>query len=164
MEILKIITIPGQLISKKNNQEVHVFSGHGSIGHKKAWRLYEKEALEFLKSVEPFPESTKWPIYLHIYHYRKDKRQFDFLNLAQGICDVLQGDLKIKTKEYRHQIIPEDNTAHIIPVMESCFSGWEICKERPRTVLTFTDDVWEWHQDLNKQEVIQMLERYSENK
>jgi len=141
MKILKTITIPGQLISKKNNLMAVKYGNFIKVTHKKAWKDYEKVALKFLKGIEPL-ETDTWPVYLHIYHYRKDRRAFDYVNLAQGILDIIQGDLTIKTIDLRHQIVPEDDMRHIIPVMESAFAGWEISKEMPRTVLTFTDEAY----------------------
>jgi len=141
MKILKTIIIPGQLISKKNNLMAVRFGTFIKVTHKKPWKLYEKEALKYLKGIEPL-QTDNWPVYLHIYHYRKDKRAFDYVNLAQGILDILQGDLTIRTKDLRHQIIPEDDMHHIIPVMESTYAGWEISRDMPRTLLTFTDEAY----------------------
>lgn len=162
MKILKIITIPGQLISKKNNMMAIRFGGHASINHKKPWKEYEKQALEFLKKIEPI-KSDVWPIYMHVYHYRRTKAAFDYNNLVQGVCDVLQGDFRIKTKDFRHQIIPEDDMKHLIPILEGPYAGWEVCKEMPRTVITFTTDPYYLEsKDLTKQGVMKMLEEYSE--
>ena len=134
------------------------FGGHSRITHKKPWREYEKKALEYLKQIEPIQSDT-WPIYMHIYHYRRDKRAFDDNNLSQGIADLLQGDFKIKTKDLRHQIIPEDDMNHLKIVFESPFAGWEIDKQNPRTVLTFTSDPYYFHaEDLTKQGIMKMLE------
>jgi hypothetical protein len=137
MKRLRTITIPGQLISKKNNMQAIRLGPRASIGHKKVWREYEKMALEYLKSVKPL-EVDIWPVYMHVFHYRRDRRAFDHNNLVQGICDVLQGSMKKKDKSEKHKIIPEDDMRHLIPIHESQYAGWEICKENPRTVITFT--------------------------
>lgn len=160
MKILKTIVIPGQLISKKNNTMAIRLGPRASIGHKKVWKEYEKQALEHLKSVEPL-QVDKWPVYLHIYHYRKDKRAFDDNNLSQGIADVLQGDFRIKTKDLRHQIIPEDDMRHLKIVFESPFAGWEIDRKNPRTVLTFTTDPYYLQPaDLTTSGIMKLIQRH----
>lgn len=143
MNIIKTISIPGQLISKKNNMQAIRLGPRASIGHKKVWRVYEKHALKYLKKIEPIPAHhfAQGAIYMHVWHHRRDKRAFDHNNLVQGICDVLQGDLRCKDKSLRHKIIPEDDMRHLIPVHESPYAGWSIDKKNPRTVVIFTEDV-----------------------
>lgn len=160
-KVIKTIVIPGQLISKKNNMQANIICERATIGHKKIWKLYEREALDSLLNVEPIPlhHFEGGPIYMHIWHYRRDKRAFDDNNMAQGIADVLQGDLKCKIKSLRHQIIPEDDMNHLKIVFESPFAGWSICKSNPRTVLTFTSDPYYLEPEhLTKEGIMKLIE------
>lgn len=160
-KIIKTITIPGQLISKKNNMQANIICERATIGHKKVWREYEKAALAYLSTIKPIPlkHFENGPIYMHIWNYRRDKRAYDDNNLAQGIADVLQGDLKCKIKQLRHAIIPEDDMNHLKIVFESPFAGWSISKSSPRTVLTFTSDPYYLEPEhLTKEGIIKLIE------
>jgi len=138
MKIIKTIIIPGECISKKRSIQPVKLKNHMGIAKTKPWIHYENNAWIILSAVKPLPKDTKYPIYIHIWHYRKTKRMFDYLNMAQGIHDILQGNMKTH-KHFRHSIIPEDNVNFVIPVHESEFAGWSIDKNDPRTVVTITD-------------------------
>ena len=160
MNIIKIIIIPGECVSKKRAIQPVKFGNHLSIGKTKIWKVYEKMALGVLSKIQPLSETIQYPVYIHIWHYRKTRRLFDYLNMAQGIHDVLQGNMKIH-KDLRHSIIVEDNVNHVIPVHESPFSGWSVDKENARTVVTITDDPYYLiPKDLTNQGIIKMLEQY----
>lgn len=139
MKILKTYVIPGEMISKKNNLCVHRMGSFTRIGHKKRWNDFEKESLVHLKNFKPL-NPPSWPVYMHVWHYRKTKRMFDYVNMCQGVLDLLQGDMSSKGKSQAHKIIPEDDVNHVIPVHESPFAGWSVDKANPRTVVTFTTD------------------------
>jgi len=138
-KIIKKITIPGECISKKNNMVAYKRGNFTQVTHKDVWKNYEKQALAALANVEPI-NANDYPVYLHIFYYRRTKRSFDLHNMCQGICDVLQGDLKEKNKSLRHKVIAEDDMNHLIVINESPCAGWSIDKHEPRTVLTFSTD------------------------
>lgn len=166
LDIIKVISIPGQLISKKNNMQANKIGNHLTIGHKKIWKVYEKQALKFLEKIEPIPlhHFEEGPVYMHVWHYRKDKRAFDHNNIVQGICDILQGDLRCKVKDMRHQIIPEDDNRHLIPVHESPFAGYSVDKDNPRTMVTFTTDCnVAKPEDFSQMGIMAMLDSYWHN-
>jgi len=161
-KIIKTITIPGECISKKRSIQPIRFGNHLSIGHTKRWKEYEKMALASIAHIEPLPVDTEYPVYLHIWHYRKTRRMFDYLNMAQSPCDILQGNMKIKDKSLRHAIIPEDDVNHVIVVHESPMAGWSVDKLNPRTVITITNDPYYCEpENLTKRGILALIENLS---
>ena len=159
-KILKTIIIPGEAISKKRNIMPIRLGKHMSIAPTKRWTVYEQMALGSLIHVDPLPSDTTYPVYLHIWHYRKTKRMFDYLNMAQAACDLLQGNIKTKDPTLRHRIIPEDDVNHCIPVHESPFAGWSVDKNHPRTVITITTDPYYlMPTDITCEGLMKLLER-----
>lgn len=160
MKIIKTIVIPGECISKKRAIQPIKKGLSLSIGKTKVWKKYENMAFIYLSVVKPLPLETNYPVYIHIWHYRKTKQMFDYLNMAQGIHDVLQGNMKT-AKDFRHSIIPEDNVNYVIPVHDGPFAGWSVDKKNPRSVITITDDPWKLAIDeTDKKTIMKMIEEY----
>lgn len=161
-KIIKTITIPGQLISKKNNHVAVARGKYPVITHKPPWQVYEKQAFKFLKSVEIIPvhHFDNGPLYMHIWHYRRTRAKFDYSNMMGGVEDVLQGDKK--EGDLRHRVIPDDSFNFIIPVCESPMAGWSVSKENPRTVVSFTSDPWYLETEhLTKRGIMALIENMS---
>lgn len=70
---------------------------------------------KWLKEIENAPK----PLKVGFKIYRKTKRAFDWLNIGQGISDLM----------VKCAWLPDDNVYEYIPV----FCGWEIDKNNPRT-------------------------------
>jgi len=57
-------------------------------------------------------------MFLEMYFFRRDKRRFDYINLAQSVQDALVDS----------KIIPDDNMTQIIPL----FLGYKVDFTNPR--------------------------------
>lgn len=76
----------------------------------------EKEALRLKGTI------LNYPVKIEFFFYRRTKRVFDYINMAQGPLDLLV-DVGI---------IPDDSVRYVIPV----FTGWAVDKQNPRVVIT----------------------------
>lgn len=120
------ITIYGELYSSKNSKRIVRFG--------------EKMALiaskQYLASVKPIEQQLvlnrqKWlreiegrtsPLKIVFKVYRKTKRRFDYLNIFQGLCDMM----------VKCGWLVDDNADEIIPV----FEPYEIDKNNPRVEIS----------------------------
>jgi len=130
IKIYRKITIPGEVISKKNSPLVIKLGKRYSIRASKRYTEYEKEAKTHLLNIEPLLD-VHWPITMHFYFFRATLRSFDYNNLSQGPQDLLQ----------QAGIIPEDDMKHVTPCFSPPYGGWEKDKDSPRVEITITDGV-----------------------
>ena len=83
----------------------------------------------FEKAVAPMREHIKPlnPPYLMGFHFIRDtKRKFDFINIAQIICDLLVA----------HKVIEEDNMDYLIPVPLMIDGDWySVDKEKAGVII-----------------------------
>jgi Holliday junction resolvase RusA-like endonuclease len=107
------ITIPGNVVSKKNSRRC--FGGKAVAS--KAFLAYEKTCLQELQYMRKKWEGT-YPVELHCFFYRKTKQKFDYSNLVESIQDIL----------VKAGVIEDDSYRHVIPVV----GGMEIDKDHPR--------------------------------
>ena len=118
-----ILVISGDTPSLKNSKEI----GYSFKKRRKvlkpsdryiAWaQVAELELLQYRQAVK----AIEWhsPITLKFKFFRSTKRGFDYLNVAQGICDV----------GIKMGLWPEDNMNYIIPDFSE---QWGVDKLNPR--------------------------------
>lgn len=70
--------------TKKNSQQIIQVKGRNIIIPSKAYREYEKSALEFLPELK-----IDYPVNVECHFYMKTKRKVDLVNLLECVCDVL---------------------------------------------------------------------------
>ncbi len=117
-----VITIYGELYSKKNSKRVFCRGGRTIVIPSEAYAKSEKDLLIQLqanrsKFIEMIKDKKK-PLIIGFKIYRKTKRKFDFNNISQGILDCM---VKVR-------MIPDDNADEIIPL----FVPYSIDKDNPR--------------------------------
>jgi len=118
-----ILVVSGDTPSLKNGKEI-------GWSHKKKRKILKPserycrwadvariELLQFRQRVR----ATEWiyPITLKFKFYRTTRRAFDYLNVAQGLCDV----------GIELGMWPDDNMNYVVPDFSE---GWEIDKINPR--------------------------------
>lgn len=125
---MKVITLYGELYSKKNSKRVFHRKGKTIVLPSK---VYEKSKPDFLwqlkdaknkKIWESLMAQTKYPICLNIKIYRKTKRKFDYNNIIQGLQDIL----------VEAGYLPDDDADHLIPFFEK----YEVDSKNPRVLLS----------------------------
>lgn len=136
-----IITIPGQTRAKKNSMKVITF-GKGpkarySLTASTIYKKWEKVALEhLLKNYARSKWMGLYPIEIHFFLFRENRRKWDIDNVYCGCLDVLQ----------KMDIIVDDSANHVIPV----FAGWALDKYNPRVVLNLKPVTKQYYrEDLN---------------
>jgi len=119
------IILYGNTPSKKNSQVIgrggrRLFPNplYGSWYRKN----FGKKIGRLKDHVETYREQIKLikrrPMFLEMYFFRRDKRRFDYINLAQSVQDAL----------VQSKIIPDDNMTQIIPL----FLGYKVDFNNPR--------------------------------
>ena len=121
-----MITIYGELYSSKNSKRIVKFGN----------KLALIASKQYLDSVKPIEQQLvlnrhKWlemtkniekPLNIVFKVYRKTKRKFDYLNIFQGLCDLM----------VKCGWILDDNADEIIPY----FLKYEIDKNNPRVEIS----------------------------
>lgn len=116
------ITIYGELYSSKNSKRIVKFGN----------RLALIASEQYLNSVKPIEQQLvlnrgKWlsevkdlpkPLEVSFKIYRKTHRKFDYLNIFQGLADMM----------VKCGWMPDDNADEFLPV----FLGYEVDKNNPR--------------------------------
>lgn len=118
-----MITIFGELYSSKNSKRIVNFGNRPALIASKAYLLSVKpieqqlilNKYKWLKEIE----NASKPFYIGFKFYRKTKRIWDFVNIVQGISDLM----------VKCNWLSDDNVNEYIPV----FCGWEVDKNNPRT-------------------------------
>ena len=83
---------------------------------------WEKAALEHLiAEYANYKWPGAYPIEVHFFLFRENRRKWDIDNVFCGCLDVMQ----------KVGILEDDSMNHVIPV----FAGWAIDKKNPRVVL-----------------------------
>lgn len=117
-----MITIYGELYSSKNSKRIVKFGN----------RLALIASSQYLKSVKPIEQQLvlnkkNWfgmidgeqkPLKICFKIYRKTHRRFDYVNIIQGLQDLM----------VKCGWLPDDNADEIIPV----FKPYEVDKNNPR--------------------------------
>lgn len=102
------IFIPNDVPSSKNGK---TWTGKYLVS-KPAVARYEKEAKAIFKNnAQLFRQVTadiELPLRLHFQFHRKTKRRFDYINIAQLLCDMM----------VRYDWIDDDDASHLLPVFE----------------------------------------------
>ena len=127
--ILRQITIPGEVISKKNSPLVIRLGRRYSIKPSNRYTEYEKEAVAHFKKHPCEPLDVDYLILMHFFFYKLTVRSFDYNNMSQGPQDILA----------KVGVIPDDSNRYVKPVFHSEFAGWEKDKDHPRVVITITN-------------------------
>lgn len=117
------ITIYGELYSSKNSKRIVYFGNKPALISSKAYlssiKPIERQLIlnkyKWLKEIE----NASKPLKIGFFLYRKTKRAFDWLNIGQGISDLM----------VKCGWLEDDNVNEYIPV----FCGWDIDKNNPRT-------------------------------
>lgn len=125
---MQLITLYGELYSKKNSKRVFSKNGKTVVLPSK---VYEKSKPDFLwqlkdarnkKIWENLMAQTTYPVCLNIKIYRKTKRKFDYNNIIQGLQDIL----------VEAGYLPDDDAEHLIPF----FEPYDVDSKNPRVVLS----------------------------
>lgn len=123
------ITFYTELYSSKNSKTfIRLKNGRTVLVKSKQAAKQDKALKEILNK----PENREiwqnmligktYPVKLGIYIYRKTRVKFDYINIVQGLFDML----------VKEGYIPDDDSNTIIPV----FLGHEVDKENPRVILS----------------------------
>ena len=116
-----IITLPGQTRSKKNSKRILGRGKRKWIGTSELYMKWAQEAILWVKNKDYQPWVGDYPIEIHFFTYRENKRRFDWDNIIAGSLDILQ-----QTK-----IIKQDDMEHVVPVI----AGWTINYYNPHITL-----------------------------
>lgn len=122
------ITIPGELHSSKNGQQI-IYNkrlGRMMVIKKAVARQQEKDLKVFLeankKEWEKMVTDKPFPLKVGFYVYRKTRRRFDWVNIVQGLQDAM----------VKNGWLPDDSAIYLTPV----FLGWDVDGQNPRVELT----------------------------
>lgn len=121
-----MIVIFGELYSSKNSKRIVHFGNRPALISSKAYmssiKPIEQQLVlnryKWLKEIENRPK----PLKIGFYIYRKTKRAFDWLNIGQGISDLM----------VKCGWLIDDNVNEYIPF----FLGWEVDKNNPRVEIS----------------------------
>jgi hypothetical protein len=122
------ITIYGELYSKKNSKRIvaNKFTGKPFIISSSAFKKMEDGILAQLKANRHVWYNAirykEKPLEVHFKFIRGTARKFDYINIAQGLCDLM----------IKADWIEDDDAGNLIPV----FDLYEIDKNNPRTEIT----------------------------
>ena len=120
--MVETITIYGELYSSKNSKRIVRFGNRPAL-------IASKQYLESVKPIEQqlVLNRSKWqrmidgyekPLEIVFKIYRKTHRKFDYVNIIQGLQDLM----------VKCQWLPDDNADEIIPV----FMPYDVDKTNPR--------------------------------
>ena len=121
-----MITIIGELYSSKNSKRIVKFGDRMALISSKAYmssvKPIEQQLIlnryKWLKEIENHPK----PLKIAFKIYRKTHRRFDYVNIIQGIQDLM---VKCRWLE-------DDNADEILPV----FIPYEVDKHNPRVEIS----------------------------
>ena len=82
------LVIPGQPATKKNSQMARCVGGKPVVIQSKAYRAYEKMALQALLACPRVEFSG--PVAVTVHYWLKDNRRPDLTNLLQATADILE--------------------------------------------------------------------------
>lgn len=85
---MRKLIITGQPVTKKNSTVVRCLNGKPLVLPSKAYRAYEKEALEHIKNNPG--ETFAGPVIITVHYWLKDNRRPDLTNLLQATADILE--------------------------------------------------------------------------
>lgn len=120
------ITIYGELYSSKNSKRIVRFGNKPAL-------ISSKQYMESVKPIEQqlVLNRQKWkmeieglsmPLKVYFKVYRKTRRKFDYLNIFQGLCDMM----------VKCGWLEDDNADVLIPV----FYPYEVDKKNPRVEIS----------------------------
>lgn len=120
------VTIYGELYSSKNSKRIVRFGNRPALIASKQYMASVKPIEEqlvlnrgkWLREIGPRPRPLK--IFFKV--YRKTKRRFDYLNIFQGLCDLM----------VKCGWLDDDNADELIPV----FEPYEVDKNNPRVEIS----------------------------
>ena len=117
-----MITIFGELYSSKNSKRIVKFGNRTALISSKAYLtsikpIEQQLVLNRYKWREEIKNASK-PLKIGFFLHRKTKRAFDWLNIGQGISDLM----------VKCGWLPDDNVNEYVPV----FYGWDVDKNNPR--------------------------------
>lgn len=120
-----MITIYGELYSSKNSKRIVRFGNRPALIPSKAYLgsikpIEQQLVLNRYKWQKEIENASK-PLKIGFFLYRKTKRAFDWLNIGQGISDLM----------VKCGWLQDDNVNEYIPV----FCGWKVDKNNPRTII-----------------------------
>jgi Holliday junction resolvase RusA-like endonuclease len=124
----------GELYSKKNSKRCFVKNGRTYVLPSK---VYEKNKKAFLQQLclsqdckrvwqnilnfSKERQGTEYPLSLKVKIFRKTRRQFDYINIIQGLQDIL----------VEAGYLPDDSAKYFIPSFET----FEVDSKNPRVIL-----------------------------
>ena len=125
-----MITIYGELYSSKNSKRIVKFGDRLALIASKAYlssiKPLEQQLMlnkyKWLKEIENRPK----PLKIGFRIYRKTKRAWDWLNIGQGISDLM----------VKCGWLPDDNVYEYIPML----IDWEVDKNNPRVEIFLVEN------------------------
>lgn len=119
-------TIYGELYSSKNSKRIVRFGEKTALISSKQYlasiKPIEQQLVlnrgKWLREIGPHPR----PLKIVFKVYRKTKRRFDYLNIFQGLCDLM----------VKCGWLEDDNADELIPV----FEPYEVDKNNPRVEIS----------------------------
>ena len=115
---MKTITIQGSTPSLKNSKRIIHINRRPRIIPSTFFEAWAQRAIWDLKVSDLVGHDWAYPVKVSFHFYRRDRRKFDYINLAQGPLDLLVSA----------GILVDDDMKHVIP---GDFS-WEVDKTNPR--------------------------------
>lgn len=115
--------INGEPVTKKNSQQIVRIGGRACIVPSRAYKAYEREALEVIPPNARNCLTT--PLNVKSVYYRKTRRRVDISNLHSALHDVLVAA----------GVVADDNR-DIIAATDGSRVYWD--KDNPRTEVTIT--------------------------
>lgn len=123
------ITFYTELYSSKNSKTfIRLKNGRTVLVKSKQAAKQDRTLKEILNKPENreiwlnmLTEKT-YPIKLGIFIYRRTRGKFDYINIVQGLFDML----------VKEKYLPDDDANTVIPV----FLGYKVDKENPRVIIS----------------------------
>lgn len=139
MGIYKLV-IPGNTPSLKNSKQVvKTPQGKTRVIPSVTYEKWKPAALEALYNSPLRHKEWKYPLRLSFHFIRDSERRFDYINIAQGPCDVM----------VQAGIIEDDDAHHVIP---GDFS-YQVVKDAACCIVT----IEEWGSYERKQSGVEAL-------
>lgn len=120
------IVIPGNTPSLKNSKQMVMTGDKPRLISSKTYRNWMPGALYQLNTSPLVGKKWSYPLRISFHFIRDSRRKFDFINAAQGPCDLL----------IQAGIIEDDDMLHLIPGEFSYQVG---PKESACCILTITE-------------------------
>lgn len=119
----QVYKILGQNVpSSKNSKRIARFGKFTKVINSKLAMDYYEFIIPKLEAIrnEIKADMGDFPIRLHLYFHRKDKRKFDYINIAQIIFDAF----------VKCDILPDDNAYVVTPI----FDGFDVCSKEKKEI------------------------------